>query len=71
MSDDYDDDQAIEDAIQAAREDERRGSEDDPPEDYLMEEAGRRAQWHRRDAHGGAKCDCSTAPVVYAEEAPF
>lgn len=55
MSTDYDDDFRAE----------------DPPEEYLIAEAEKHAEWHREDIHGGGECDCPPAPVVYAEEAPF
>lgn len=59
---------AIEDEILADRE---PFAGEDPPEDYLIAEAEKRAEWHRKDVHGGSECNCPAAPVVYSTEAPF
>ena len=59
---------AIDDAIDEARRDPHAG--EDPPDDYLEQEAAERAAWHRDEAHGGRECDCPPAPVTTGE-APF
>lgn len=43
---------------------------DEPPEEYLIEEAERRGRIHREQAHGGGVCVCPVAEPEYGE-APF
>lgn len=44
---------------------------DDPDNDYLAEEAERRARDHRDHVHGGRACTCPTGTVQFSSEAPF
>jgi hypothetical protein len=52
---------------------------EEPPEEYLIEEAERHARIHRDQDHGGGECDCPSGPdpwelpegETYDTESPF
>jgi hypothetical protein len=68
----YREDLAAQHAVEDAKYDDLTGNrEDDPPEEYLQQEAEQRAQWHRDAVHGGRPCDCPPPPLVYSDESPF
>lgn len=60
---------AIEDALDADRQDPFAG--EDPDDDYLEAETERRMVWHEQQVHEGSACDCLAAPVIYSDQAPF
>lgn len=71
MSIDYDEDLAAQNAVEDAKYEDLMGPGDEPPEEYLAEEAANFARWHRDDVHGGGECDCPVPEILYSTESPF